>query len=518
LADTEIGRFLTRSLLAAGWVAVLALVGCTINPATGGRQFNLLTETQEIALGKESDPSIVAQYGLYEDDELARYVDDLGKRLAATSERPGLPWTFRVLDDPIVNAFALPGGYIYVTRGILAHLGSEADLVGVLGHEIGHVTARHGASQMSKGLLAQAGLGVVSAIDSPHVNNALGVAQSGIGLLFLKHGRDDERQADRLGVRYALRNEYDPRSLAGVFETLGRVSARASAERMPTWLSTHPSPGNRQELLAAEIAAVEGGLSEGLIVRSESYLCSLDGLVVGEDPREGYFRGSLYIHPEMRFRLRFPAGWEGLNLKQSVRATAPNGEAVLQLQAAEGDTVTAASERFFASSSIERGARQEGPSGKGETVSHTFTVLRPDGNLSGLATFIEHRGTILVIFGYSLGTEFATHVENFQSTSASFVGFRDGESDSARPLRLRLVKLRSAMTIRAWADRHEGSFTVERLALLNNIDLDKMLPAGSILKTVEGRLPGDYPPLVSSQRSASRAALQPLPAAVTACL
>lgn len=474
-----------------GLFAMLALAGCTINPATGGREFNLVSESREIALGRQGDPSVVAQYGIYEDDELARYVNDLGQRLAATSERPSLPWTFRALDDPIVNAFALPGGYIYVTRGILAHLGSEAELVGVLGHEIGHVTARHGATQMSKGLLAQAGLGVAAAIDSPLLNESLGFAQSGIGLLFLKYGRDDERQADRLGVRYALLNEYDPRSLADVFETLGRVSEAASAERMPAWLSTHPSPGNRQELLAAQIDELGRRLPDRLIVRSEPYLRRLDGLVVGEDPRQGYFRGSLYVHPDLRFRIRFPDGWQGINLKQSVSATSPGQAAVVRLAPAEGESVAAAAESFFASSTIERGASRAALSGRAGVVSHSFRVLRSDGNLAGLATFVEHQGLVLGILGYCLETDYSTYAENFRATSDSFAGFREDESDDAEPLRLRLVELRSATTIRGWHERHGGPLPVERLALLNSVELDETLGAGSILKTVEGQLPGD---------------------------
>src|SRR5256885_141359 len=156
-------------------------------------------------------------------------------RLAATSERPNLPWTFRVVDDPVVNAFALPGGFIFVTRGILAHVNSEAELAGVVGHEIGHVTARHSVSQMSKQQLAQLGL-AVGALASPDVGRYAGVASQALGVVFLKYSRDDESQADELGLRYMRRATYDPREMPHVFEMLARVSQAQGGGRVPGWL------------------------------------------------------------------------------------------------------------------------------------------------------------------------------------------------------------------------------------------------------------------------------------------
>ena len=217
---------LRRLALVLAVAASFAVVtSCAVNPATGQREFSLVSEGQEIAMGREADPQIVAQLGLYPDSAVQRYVSDLGLRLAAQSERPDLPWTFRVLDDPTVNAFALPGGFIYITRGILTHLESEAQLVGVLGHEIGHVTARHSASQMSRAQLAQIGL-VAGMVFSETVRDYAGVASQSLGLLFLKFGRDDESQADELGIRYMTRVGYDPRELAGVMTMLSRTSSR----------------------------------------------------------------------------------------------------------------------------------------------------------------------------------------------------------------------------------------------------------------------------------------------------
>jgi len=233
-----------RTLIPLALAAVLGITACMTNPATGKKQISLVGEGQEVEIGRQADQQVVAQIGLYQDQKVQDYVSALGKKLAAASERPNLPWSFKVVDDPAVNAFALPGGFIYVTRGLMTHLQSEAELVAVMGHEIGHVTARHGADQMTKSQLANIGLGV-GAILSGH-EELVGLASQGLGLLFLKYGRDDERQADDLGLRYLVHAGYDPRPMGDVFDTLERVSASEGGGKVPTWLSTHPAPGDRR--------------------------------------------------------------------------------------------------------------------------------------------------------------------------------------------------------------------------------------------------------------------------------
>ena len=194
-----------RRALCAGLILPgLLAAACAINPATGKRQLVLISESREIEIGRENDQAIVAEMGLYDDDAMQVYIQELGHKLASRSERPELDWTFRVVDDAVVNAFALPGGYIYITRGILAHMNSEAELVSVVGHEIGHVTARHSVSQMSKAQLANLGL-TAGAILAPEETARFGdLAQTGLGLVFLKYGRDDERQADDLKRGFVL--------------------------------------------------------------------------------------------------------------------------------------------------------------------------------------------------------------------------------------------------------------------------------------------------------------------------
>ena len=294
-----------RSSLTAAAAGVREpLIACATNPATGKKQLMLVSEAQEIAMGKAADQEAVAAYGLYPDPKVQAYVDRLGKGLAAQSERPDLPWSFKVVDDPTVNAFALPGGYIYVTRGIMAHLRSEAELVAVLGHEIGHVTGRHSASQMSKQQLAMGGLIVGMAVE-PELQRFGGLAQQGLGLLFLKFGRDDENQADELGLRYMARQDYDPREMLEVFGVLDGVTrAEGGGARMPDWLSTHPSPGNRTTRIQGQIAATG---ASGSIVNRREYLRQLDGMVFGENPTGGLLPGERLLPPRPPLPARLPA-------------------------------------------------------------------------------------------------------------------------------------------------------------------------------------------------------------------
>ena len=213
-----------------------------------------MSEAQEIELGKSMDGEVRRQMGLYEDAELQRYVESIGMRLASASQRPNLPWHFTVVDEPAVNAFALPGGYIYVTRGILPFLDTEADLAGVLGHEIGHVTARHSAQQYTKA--TSAGLGVqLLSIFVPEAQPFQGLTETALGVLFLKHGRDDELQADRLGVDYTAKTGWNPAGVGSMLRTLSRLDEAGGSRRgVPNWLSTHPAPADRVQKVQAYIA------------------------------------------------------------------------------------------------------------------------------------------------------------------------------------------------------------------------------------------------------------------------
>ena len=199
-----------------------ALSTCATNPVTGKRELSFVSEGQEISMGRDYAGQVSQEMGVYPDSGVQSYVSALGREIAVTTERPKLPWTFTVMDDPAVNAFALPGGFIFVTRGILTHMNSEAELATVVGHEIGHVTARHSVQKMTRQQIAQIGL-AAGAIASDKIAQNLGMISQGLGVLFLKYSRDDESQADGLGFRYALHNGYDVRKMVDMFAILQRV-------------------------------------------------------------------------------------------------------------------------------------------------------------------------------------------------------------------------------------------------------------------------------------------------------
>src|SRR5205809_1268054 len=443
------------------WAAPLALLaglgagGCAVNPATGSRQLMLISESQEIAMGRDYDNQVAASIGLYPDSGLQRYLQQFGARLAATSERPNLPWSFRVVDDPVVNAFALPGGYIYVTRGILAHLNSEAELAGVVGHEIGHVTARHSVSQLSKQQLAQIGL-AVGTIASPDFERFAGLASAGLGILFLKYSRDAERQADDLGLRYMRRANYDPREMPHVFEMLTRVSQAQGGGRVPEWLATHPNPENRRGRIEQEIAALPQDFS-GAAVNRDTYLRRLDGLVFGNNPRDGYFKENQFFHPELRFRMTFPQGWTTSNAKQSVVAMSPEKDAAVELAVAKQQTADAAAQVFLSQRGFTSGYPVRTSVGGLSAVSAAFAAVTENGTLRGTALFVEHGGAVYRLVGYAAEARWPAVQTVAERALQSFARLTDPAALAVQPQRLDIVKLEQRTTIEELARKRPSA-------------------------------------------------------------
>jgi predicted Zn-dependent protease len=213
--------------------AVISMISCAVNPVSGRQEFMLVSEDEEVQLGRKTDAGVIKEYGLYNDEQVTGYVSDMGMRIGKLSHRPDLDWHFKILDEPVVNAFAAPGGYVYFTRGILATLNSEAELAGVMGHEIGHVTARHSAQKLSKAQVAQVGLfGLDIGLSVLGIPGLSSLAQLGVGVLFLKFSRDDEREADSLAVEYATKAGYDSAQMANFFETLQRMDSSTRVPRI----------------------------------------------------------------------------------------------------------------------------------------------------------------------------------------------------------------------------------------------------------------------------------------------
>src|SRR2546427_6579451 len=311
--------------------------GCATNPVTGKREIVLVSEAQEVAMGAASHQQVQREYGFVPDEKLQRYVQTMGNKLAAVSHRSGLAWHFTVVNSPVVNAFAIPGGYVYLTRGILAYLNNEAELAGVMGHEIGHVTARHSVQQITRSQLAQIGLGVGSVL-SPTFGQFGNLAESSLGVLFLRYSRDNEREADRLGVEYAARAAWDPRQVSNFFDVLARLAAASGRETIPGWLQTHPDPPQRVQttrMLAQEWIQMLGLTEERMVVNRENHLKNIDGLVFGDDPRQGFAEGARFYHPVLQFQITFPPNWHIENTRTAVLALDPQQGGQLQMTRAK---------------------------------------------------------------------------------------------------------------------------------------------------------------------------------------
>ncbi|MGE0639059.1 MAG: M48 family metalloprotease [Thermoanaerobaculia bacterium] len=477
--------------MTAGLVATALLfgAGCATNPATGKNQLNFYSEAQEIEMGRKADRQISAEMGVVDDSGLQRFVADLGQRLAAKSERPGLPWSFKVMDDPAVNAFALPGGFIYVTRGILGHMTSEAELASVLGHEIGHVTAQHSMNQMSKAQLVQGGL-LAGVILSPEVAQVADLAGVGMQALFLKYGRDDERQADDLGLRYMAIGGYETREMPKLFQLLDAVSSQAGAGRVPNWLASHPDPGSRADRARQRIA--ERQYPEGE-VNARSYVERLDGLAFGADPRRGFFEGATFHHPDLAFSVRFPDGWKRANEPDRVVALHPDRIAMLQVKIAPGRTAREAADNFRRSTGASGGGTGPVEYDGLAAVRTDFSLARQQGTpLVGTAYFLEHSGRVFEIVGFAPQERWEQARRELSASLRSFSRLTDPELLAARPQRLEIVALPRAMTLAEFAERYPSDVPLATLALINRVEgSTAVLAAGTPVKRVVGRKFGD---------------------------
>jgi predicted Zn-dependent protease len=475
--------------------ALLVVAACATNPATGKRQLAMISEEQEIAMGREADQQIQQQLGLYPDQDLQAYVNRIGQKLAAESERPNLPWTFRVVDDPSVNAFALPGGKIYVTRGLLTHLTSEAELASVLGHEIGHVTGRHSVEQMSKAQLAQIGL-IAGMIAKPELARQYGdIATQGLQLLFLKHGRDDERQADELGLRYVNNENYDPREMPGVFETLRRVSEQqerqqgGSGGKLPGWLLTHPTPQERIQTISSKVAQLEssGTSFANRTVNREGYLKQLDNVIYGPNPREGYFVGNTFIQPELAIQMRFPQGWRTSNEKSAVGAMSPNQDALIVVTLSQDNSPQAAAQRFFSQQGVQQGQSLRADLGGLPAVARVFGVQgTQQGDLQGIVAFVENNNRVYQILGYTPSQRWRTYDNVIADSIGTFERVTDRNALNVQPKRVDVVSIPNSMTLDEFARRYPSTVDTATLAIINQADQNTRFPAGTEVKRVVG--------------------------------
>jgi predicted Zn-dependent protease len=462
-------------------VVVAAVAGCSTNPVTGRREISLVSEGQEVQMGQEAAQQVEKSLGLVNDADLQAYVRRIGMELARQSERPQLPWRFGVIDDPTPNAFALPGGPVYITRGLLTLMDSEAELASVLGHEIGHITARHSAQQITKSQLGQIGLLAVL-IAKPELAQFGDALSTGMQLLFLKYGRDAERQADELGFKYALNDNYDVSEMDDVFLALQRVGEAEGRSGIPAWASTHPDPGERAKTVQQRVAALPAPPAPR-VLNEQAYLNQIDGLVFGENPRQGFFRNGEFLHPDLRFRLRMPSGWKTQNMPQAVVAVSPQQDAIVQLQFAQGDP-TAAARTFFSQQGIQQGQASNAAINGNPAYSSYFQAQTQSGVVGGLVTFISYNGATYQILSYTSAAQMNAYDNTFRGVAGSFATLTDPSALNVRPNVIDVVQIPSAMTLTQFNQRYPSVVPIDQLAIINQVGATETMPSGSRVKRV----------------------------------
>ena len=473
-------------------ILALCISSCARNPVSGKKEVMFMSESQEIALGHSYDPQVVAMYGVYEDNKIQKFIEEKGKAMAAESHRPDLPYSFKVMDSPMVNAFAVPGGYVYFTRGILAHFNNEAEFAGVLGHEIGHIAARHSAKQQSNQILMQ-GVMLGGMIASEEFRQFGDVASQGLGLLALKFGRDDETQSDILGVEYSTAIGYDAVEMADFFQTLNRLSAGSD---IPEFLSTHPNPANRfakVKQLAKQKQAIYAG--KKFAVNRNEYLQMIDGLVYGEDPRQGFFENNTFYHPVLKFMFPVPQGWRLNNLPSQVQMAPEDGKAMMTLELAAGTDLNAAANKFVQDNELTL-IEKSNTTVNGMSALALMTEQRPtvDPNqpqqqqaptLRILTYLISYNNAIYKFNGLSTQADFNRYFGNFQSTMKNFNRLTDTEKLNRKPSVIDVVTVKNRSTLQqALTGFGVKSADLERLAILNGMQLNDQLPAGTLIKIV----------------------------------
>jgi predicted Zn-dependent protease len=470
---------------------VSLVISCAVNPVTGKRQIMLMSEAQEIQLGVSYNPQVLATFGEYDNANMQAFVQAKGEELAKICHRPTLEYHIKVVDSPVVNAFAIPGGYIYLTRGIMAQLNNEAELAGVMGHEMGHITARHSVSQQTKQTLGQLVL-IGAMIASEKFAQYAETAMQGMQLLFLSFSRTDEREADRLGVEYSSKIGYDAHKMADFFQVLQKMNMASSEGGVPTFLSTHPDPGDRYNAVNEKATEWQTKLNlPEYKVNQDSYLRLIDGIVYGEDPKQGYVEGNIFYHPELKFRFAFPSGWKLENTPLQVTISPTDGKALMIFTISPQKTLQAAADTTLAQIGLTlKNSNTTTVNGMQAivTLSQQVTQDQSTGAQSTndvLSYFINYDNVIYVFHGVTTEADFNTYTNSFESTMKSFAKLTDASKINVKPTLLHIKAVQRAGTL-ADAFTYYGVPDAKRaeLALLNNMELTDKVTVGKMIKIV----------------------------------
>jgi len=477
--------------VSAIFVTSLLITACAVNPVTGKRQLMLMSEAQEIEMGRQYDPEVIATFGEYKKDNLQAFIVEKGTEMGKISHRPHLEYHFKILDSPVINAFAVPGGYIYLTRGILAQLNNEAELIGIMGHEMGHINARHTVSQQSKQQLGQILL-IGGMIASEDFAQYAEYALQGMQLLFLRFSRDNEREADRLGVEYSSKISYDAHRMADFFQVLNKMSLASSEGGVPTFLSTHPDPGDRYNSVNQKATEWQDSLKYPVWkVNGDNYLQMVDGIVYGEDPRQGYVEGNTFYHPELKFKFTFPQGWQLENSPIQIMMGPQDGKALMIFTFASQKTLEEAAQNTIKEMGF---TLQESKNTTVNGMPALATICKhvKQDQTTGqqqvimiLSYYINYKNTFCVFHGLSAEADFDAFLPLLEPTMKNFSRLTDSSKLNVKPKKIMVKKVQRSGTL-ASAFSYYGvqQNQMNELALLNNMELTDKVQADKMIKIV----------------------------------
>ncbi|HSH19532.1 MAG TPA: M48 family metalloprotease, partial [Draconibacterium sp.] len=445
-----------------------------------------------VALGAQYDPSVVSTFGVYDSPELLSFISEKGIEIGKISHRPNLNFHFRILDSPVVNAFAVPGGYVYFTRGILAQFNNEAELIGVLGHEIGHITARHSASQQSKQQLGQ--LLLMGGMIASEKFREFGMyAMQGMELLFLKFSRDNESESDRLGVEYSTKIGYDAHEMANFFNVLNKQQMASDHAGVPTFMSTHPDPGDRYNKVHQKAKEWQDSIgNSNWKVNRDSYLRMIDGIVYGEDPRQGFVEGNFFYHPDMKFKYPVPAGWQLQNSPIQVQMAPADGNALMIFTIAPQKTLKEAGQKTLQDLNLTvLDSKQTTVNGFPAIAAISQQVSQNQQTsaqqvIKVMSYFIEFNGNILAFHGVAAEENFNTYYRTFETTMSNFDRLNDPSKLNVQPERIKIVSVPVSATLsQTLKTFNVPDIQMKQLALLNNLELTDKVEQGRLIKIIQ---------------------------------
>jgi len=452
------------------------LSSCATNPVTGRKELMLISRSQEIAIGKKNDKQIIAQYGLYNNSNLKNYINEIGYKLVRHVHRHDISYYFRILDSTDVNAFALPGGYVYITRGILAYINNEAQLAGILGHELGHINARHSAKQMSEAMLFNLGL-TVGSIVSPEINSLSNLISTGVKLLFLKFSRDDENQADYLGVYYSTQAGYDSKELGNFFNTLKRLESKKSSG-LPSWFSTHPSPKNRIRKVIKETKDIQRKFNrKKFTINRNRYLKKINGLIFGKDPQQGYVEKNYFYHPVLKFKFYVNPVFKVENTPSKVLLISKKNDSIIIFHLNKYNNLHTAVNKYVANSDI-RTFYEKNISINGFSAIKTKSILRKN-NLVIISYFILKDKRI-----FQFDCVYKNYNERYISVPMSFSTLTEVDKLNKKPYRIKIFKLPISGTFANIVKYYnvKDKELIKKLVVLNGINMDTYLKKGTLIK------------------------------------